>query len=96
MGIYLTQFLKLVQYYTCSKRTVFLCKCRIGNPILTFFNVYLFISRESESKGVAEREGERETQANSTLSAHSPMWGSISRTVKSRHEWKSRVQHLTN
>ena len=40
---------------------------------LFFFNVYLFIVREryTDSGGKAEREGERESQAELTLSAQS-------------------------
>ena len=47
-----------------------------------FFKVYLFILRESD-QGRAAREGERESQAGSTLSTQSPMWGLNSRNVRS-------------
>ena len=46
-----------------------------------FFNVYVFIM--SEWGRGRERGGERESQAGSVLSAQSPMWGSISRTMRS-------------
>ena len=67
-------------------------------------NVCLFISSQrSYARGVgAEREkeraerGERESQAGSTLSAESQMWGSNPRTVRSWPEAKSRVRCLTD
>ena len=43
-----------------------------------FFKVYLFILRERER----EAERERESQAGSTMSAQSPMWGLILQTVR--------------
>ena len=43
------------------------------------------------SRGRAEREQEREFQAGSMLSAQSPTWGSISKTVRSWSEQKSRI-----
>ena len=59
---------------------------------------YLFLSekkrereREQEEEG-AERK--RKSQADSTLSAQSPMWGSISQTMRSCTEPKSKVGHL--
>ena len=48
------------------------------------------------SRGWAEREGERESQAGSPLLAQSPTWGLIPRTIRSWPELKSRVGHLTN
>ena len=51
--------------------------------------VYLFMLRERErerlgtSRGGAEREGERESQAGSALSAQSLMEGSIPQTMRS-------------
>ena len=55
------------------------------NFLSFFFKfIYLFLrERESMSEGGAEREGERESQAGSTLSMRSPMWGLNSRTVRS-------------
>ena len=63
-----------------------------------FLNAYLFILRERESThtGGAEREGDRESQAGSTLSSQSLMWGSNSWTERSWPELKSRVGHLTD
>ena len=48
------------------------------------FKVYLF--GESVSRGGAEREGDRESQAGSMLSARSPMRGSISGTMSQNQE----------
>ena len=59
------------------------------------FKVHLR-EREHTKWGGAEKKGEREAHAGSVLSAQSLPWGSISRTVRSRHETKSRVRHLTN
>ena len=59
---------------------------------LIFLNVYLFIFEGGEG----QREKERESQAGSSWSAKSPMWGSNSRTVKSWPEMKSGVRSLTN
>ena len=44
----------------------------------------------------AEREGEKESQAGSVLSAHILMRGSDSQIMRARPEPKSRVGHLTN
>ena len=44
--------------------------------------IYLFLS-EVTSRGGAERERERESQAGSELSAQSPTWGLDSQTVRS-------------
>ena len=52
--------------------------------------------RERECRGEAEREGERESQADSELSVQGPTQGSVSQTVRSGPEWKSRVGHLTD
>ena len=52
--------------------------------------------RERESRGGAKREGDREFQAGSELSAESPTQGSISCTVRLIPKQKSRVRHLTN
>ena len=49
-----------------------------------FFNVYFFIFEgESMSRGGAEREGDRGSEADSVLTAESPMWGSNSQTMRS-------------
>ena len=47
-------------------------KCPSPSPL---FFLSLFILRESVSRGGAEREGVRESQAGCTLSALSPTWG---------------------
>ena len=47
------------------------------------------------SGGGAQREGERGSQAGSTLTVQSPMQRSISQIVRSWPELKSRVRHLT-
>ena len=66
-----------------------------------FFNVYLFTLRERErestlvSKGGTEGEGERESQAGSTLSTE-PDMGLNLMTGRSQPEPISRVQGLTN
>ena len=61
-----------------------LCFCL--SPYLThydffffFFNAYFIFEgkRANMSGGGAEREGDRECQADSTLSVQSPTWGSI-------------------
>ena len=46
------------------------------------FFLSLFIYCERESHGGAEREGERESQAGSTLSVQSPTWGSSSQNYE--------------
>ena len=48
------------------------------------------------SRGRAEREGERESQAGSSLSVQSLTWSSISRIMRSWPEQKSRVRCLTD
>ena len=65
-----------------------------------FLGLFIFErerEREREHKGGKGRESkeERESQADSALSAHSPVWGSISGTLRSRPELKSRVGCLT-
>ena len=62
------------------------------------FIISLFILRETErvSRGGAEREGERQSQAGFTLSAWRPMWGSNSQNMRSWPELKPRVGHLTD
>ena len=60
--------------------------------LLIFFNfIYLFWGRKSRE---GQREGERESQAGSALSGQIPTWGSISQTVRSCPEPKSRVGWL--
>ena len=53
--------------------------------LLTYLFIFKFIyfERERMTRGGAEREGERESQAGSAPSVQSPMWGSNPRTVKS-------------
>ena len=53
----------------------------------SFFKVYLSLT-DRESKGGAEREGDRESQAGSTLSGWSPIWGSNPPTMRSWPEPK--------
>ena len=47
-------------------------------------------------EGAAEREGERKSEAGSVLSVQNMMRGSISRTMRSRLEPKSRGGCLTD
>ena len=66
---------------------------------LSFFKKFLslFILREKKrtsGKGQREIEGERESQAGSTLSAWSPMWGPNSGTMRSWPEPKLRIGRL--
>ena len=68
---------------------------------LTFLFVFflsLFILRETESmrRGGGEREGEREFQAGSALSAWSQKWGLNPWTVRSWPELKLRIGCLTH
>ena len=74
----------------------FLGKCRSKSVIVIYlrpnvqkffffiknFFKFIYLERESMSTGEAEREGKRESQAGSTLSAHSLTWASISQTVR--------------
>ena len=48
---------------------------RYHNDVIIFFRIYLF-ERQNRGKEEDQRERERETQADSTLSAE-PRWGSI-------------------
>ena len=57
-----------------------------------FFNGYLFGERETRSRGGAEREGSRASEAGTVLIADSPMWGLNSRTARSWPELKSDTQ----
>ena len=56
---------------------------------ICFFNVYLLLAREREretesvSRGGAESEGDRGSEAGSVLTAESPTWDSGSQTVRS-------------
>ena len=43
-----------------------------------YFLKFIYFERDRASGGGADREGHREPQAGSTLSAWSPMWGSNS------------------
>ena len=60
-----------------------------SNRAFFFFLMLIYLFRESESerehvrRGGAEKEGERESQVGSTLSAQSPTWDSTSRTMRS-------------
>ena len=70
-------------------------------PVFLYFNAYLFILRECvcvSRQGGAESEGGREYQAGSgsMLSAQSPTQDSISGTVRSWPQPKSRLGFLTN
>ena len=62
--------------------------------------IYFEAGRESErenvSRGGAEIEGEKESQAGPMLSVQSLMWGLNSRSVRSWPEPKSRIRCLTN
>ena len=62
-----------------------------------FFLMFIFRERKKECKWGRgkEREGERESQAGSALSVHSPMQGLNSRTMRSYPELKSRVGSFT-
>ena len=59
--------------------TLGFCLVSLSQAISLTFNVYLFIlrARENASGGGAEREGEKESQAGSSLTAQSLMGGSI-------------------
>ena len=79
--------------YMVSSWSAFVKLILIGIYVRYFLKfIYLFWEREKE----AEWEGEREAQAGSMLSAQSPTRGSISRTVRSGPEPKSRVRRLTD
>ena len=60
------------------------------------FFKFTYFERERTHMHRAEREGERESQAGSSLSAQSSMRGSIPRTMRSWPELKSRARHLTD
>ena len=73
--------------------------------VYLFSYLFIFRERQGESAQVhtydlsgwrAEREGENESQAESMLSAWSPMWGSRPQTVRLWLGQKSRNSHLTN
>ena len=66
------------------------------SSLFYFFDVYLFILRERESRGGTEREGDKESQSGSALPMQSPMWGSNSQSLRSWPEPKSRVRWLTD
>ena len=67
--------------FTCQKTALQSTHTHVHTYIL---NIYVFTLRERECKsaqmngGGAEREGDRESQAGSVLSAQSPMQGLIS------------------
>ena len=56
--------------------------------------IYLFWGRKS--RGEAERGGERKSQGGLALSTQSRTWNSISQTMRSYPDPKSRVEGLTN
>ena len=65
----------------------------------SFFLFKMFVysfSRDRESRGGAERGGDRESQAGSSLSVQSPAGGLISQTMSSWAESTSRVGTLTD
>ena len=70
----------------------------VTQPTLDYFFKCLFtyLQRECVSRGGAKREGERKSQAGSMLSAQSPTWGLISRTMRSWPELKPGVICLTS
>ena len=51
---------------------------KISNFNLAFKKMFIYFEREREYKGGTDREGERESQAGSVLSAQGPTQGSIS------------------
>ena len=57
---------------------------------------FIYLFWETVREGQRETEGERDSQAGSTLSVQSPTPGLISGTVRSRPEPKSRVGCLTD
>ena len=65
-----------------------------------FYFIFKFIYFEKEREKAQVREGQREveteSQADSAVSAQSPMWGLNSRTVRPLPELRSRVGRLTN
>ena len=56
-------------------------------PLHSFLKFICLFWRESGSGKAAEREGERESQASSTLSAQSPTWGLIPNTRDHDLSW---------
>ena len=60
------------------------------------FIIYFERERMHLSGVGSEGEGERESQAGSTLQAQSPLWCSIPKTMRSSPEPKSRVGCLTD
>ena len=63
-----------------------------GAPFEKFLKfIYFERERERENKGGAEREGKRESQSDSFLSAQSPMRGSNPQTMRSCPEPKPRA-----
>ena len=63
---------------------------------VSIFFKFIYFERERGREGGADREGERESQAGSTLPAQSPTWGSNLRTLRSRPEPRSRVGRSTD
>ena len=56
----------------------------------------IYFERKKACTEVGEGQRERESQAGSSLSAQSPVWGLISQTMRSWPELISRARHLTN
>ena len=73
-------FLKLLSSMQSRGEIVLLLVVE-GNNI--FKCLLILIERESEQAGEEQREGERESQADSALSAQNPTWGLIAQTVRS-------------
>ena len=73
---------------------------RVSSAEMTFLflNLFIYFEREGEkaSREETEREGERESQAGSMLSAQSSMWGSNPQTIRSWPKLKPRVGCLTD
>ena len=69
------------------------------NVLYYFFSLFILRNRDRDrekegmhlSRGGAEREEERESQAGSSQPAQCPMWGSTPRIARSQLETKSRV-----
>ena len=82
--------------YNLTFPFIFFCSTLFKKCLFIYFESKRERERESTSRGGAEREAERECQADSTLSTQSWMQGSILRTVRSWPEPKPRVRHLIN
>ena len=71
---------------------------RLSFQIFFFFlSLFIYFERDRMSRGRAEREGDRESQAGSMqLAQRAPHGVRIHETIRSRPEPKSRVRCLTN